>query len=75
MKTKLCMTMVVLLAVGAFAKEETKAEDWDYRPVMSTDEVGNQQTLDSKANPLYESRLLAPVTDARDAFAEKADLT
>ncbi len=41
------------------------------RPRLSTDEVENQITLDREANPLYESRLLAPIHDWKNGVAEK----
>jgi porin len=67
--------MVSALAVmQGIAAEEKDGKQAAYRPRLSTDEVGNQQVLDRKANPLYESKLLAPVVDARDALAEQTGL-
>jgi porin len=38
---------------------------------LSTDEVENQIALDREANPLYESRLLAPIHDWKNGVAEQ----
>ncbi len=75
MKTKSLITVLALLAGGSFGAEEGPKQEERINPHLSTDEVGNQQILDRKANPLYESKLLAPVADARDAFAGKTGLT
>jgi len=74
MKTKSLITFMVLLAVGSFGAEEDPKQE-EFNPHLSTDEVSNQQIMDRKANPLYTSKLLSPVADARDAFAEKTGLT
>ena len=57
-----------LVPVGQAA--ETGSES-DVRPRLSSDEVENQIILDREANPLYESKLLAPLRDWRDEVAEK----
>lgn len=57
--------LVALLAPTS-ALGETEAG-----PRLSTDEVENQITLDKEVNPLYESRLLAPLRNWRDGVAEK----
>lgn len=41
------------------------------RPLLSTDEVENQITLDREANPLYKSKLFAPIKKWEDQVAEK----
>jgi len=41
---------------------------------LSTDQVENQITLDRDTNPLYESRLLAPIHDWKDGVSEKTGL-
>jgi porin len=65
--------IVLSLTAMSFAAEEEKGES--INPRLSPDEVSNQQVMDRQANPLYESKLLAPVVDARDAFAEDSGLT
>ena len=75
MKTKSLMILMALLAVGSFGAEEDSKKKESINPRFSPHEVGNQQIMDREANPLYESRLLTPVADARDAFAEKSGLT
>ena len=75
MKTKSLITVLALLAGGSFGAEEDPKQGERMNPHLSTDEVGNQQIMDRESNPLYESKLLAPVADARDAFAEKTGLT
>ena len=56
--------------VSAAHSEDTSPED-NLNPRLSTDQVENQIVLDKKANPLYESRILAPLRDWRDGVAEK----
>lgn len=78
MKTKLkrmLELMVCLMSVGAFAGETMQKEEAQFNQHLSPDEVGNQQIMDREANPLYESKLLSPVVDARYGFAEKSGLT
>jgi porin len=76
MKAKpiLCLSILLLsLAATVWAREtapENKLNAW-----LSTDQVENQITLDKKANPLYESRLLTPLRDWRDGVAEKQGST
>lgn len=74
MKLKLGMAVVVLLSTGTYAEEKVADGENGFNPRLSTDQVENQQELDKKANPLYESKLLAPVVDTRDAFAEQSGL-
>ncbi len=52
------------LATGATTEDTV-------RPRLSTDEVENQIALDREANPLYESRLLAPIHDWKNGVAER----
>jgi porin len=79
MKTKICIYLSIALLglVSAIHAVETAPEttsDNTIKPRLSTDEVENQITLDRKANPFYESRLLAPVRVWRDGVAEKTGL-
>jgi porin len=67
--------LVFILVASALAAEEQSAEQESINPRLSPNEVSNQHIMDRQANPLYESQLLAPVVDARDAFAEKSGLT
>jgi porin len=69
------LSTLLVLTTGVWAAEEQGAEGEQINPRLSPDYVGNQQAMDRKANPLYESRLLAPVADARDGLAEKSGLT
>ncbi|MGD9308005.1 MAG: carbohydrate porin [Desulfosarcina sp.] len=55
--------------VSAALSEDTNPED-NLNPRLSTDQVENQIVLDKKANPLYESRILAPLRGWRDGVAE-----
>jgi porin len=76
MKPKLlaCLLTVLLgLISTVLAVDTTSAED-AIQPRLSTDEVENQITLDRKANPLYESKLLTPLRNWRDEVAEKTGL-
>jgi len=66
----ICLTIVLRsLAASGYAGEATSESTVKAR--LSTDEVENQITLDRAANPLYESRLLAPLRAWRDGVAEK----
>ena len=75
MKTSIiiCLSVVFLSLASATQAVEITPES-NIRPRLSTDEVENQITLDRKANPLYESRPLAPLRDWRDGVAEKTGL-
>ncbi|RLB99500.1 MAG: porin [Deltaproteobacteria bacterium] len=69
-----CQILFTVLLVIAFTASVQAAEatsDNTIKPRLSTDEVENQIILDHAANPLYESRLLAPVRAWRDGVAEK----
>ena len=72
MKTKILVYMAV--AILGFSSAIQSAENTSGKEVgarLSTDEVENQIKLDKKVNPLYESRLLAPLRSWRDGVAEK----
>ena len=47
----------------------------EFNPRLSADQVENQIALDRKANPLYESRLLAPLRDAKETLMEEHGLS
>lgn len=54
-----------------YASAELPGKDSTIRPRLSPDEVENQIKLDRKANPLYESKLFAPIKEWRSGVAEK----
>jgi porin len=58
-----------IFAISAQASED--ATESNIRPRLATDEVENQITMDRKVNPLYESRLFAPLKEWRNGVAEK----
>ena len=60
-----------LLVLTATAQAADPKADSNVKPRLSTDEVENQITLDREANPLYESKLLAPLHDWRNSVAQK----
>ena len=55
----------------SWCKHQRRPPGNNIRPRLSTDEVENQITLDREANPLYESRLLAPIHEWKNGVAEK----
>lgn len=69
-KVIICLSTVMLSFAILVHAAETSAES-NIRPRLSPDEVENQITLDRKANPLYESRLFAPLKKWRSGVAEK----
>jgi porin len=75
MKTSIIiyLSVVFLSLASATLSAETTPKN-NFRPRLSTNEVENQITLDRKANPLYESRLLSPIREWRDGVAEKTGL-
>jgi porin len=75
MHSKYQVGLGLLLAAGLAIAEEQKPERTEINPRLSPDQVENQQALDRAANPLYESKLLAPVHDWRDGVAEKTGLS
>ena len=75
MKTKTWLFLACLLGffgifAGAIQAAENDSEN-SIRPRLSTDEVENQISMDREANPLYESKLLAPVHDWKNGVAER----
>jgi len=65
----ICIFLLTALAAGSQASEDESNSN--IRPRLSLDEVENQITLDREANPLYESRLMAPVHDWKNGVAER----
>jgi porin len=66
----ICLSAVMLSLATLVHSAEISSES-KIRPRLSTDEVENQITLDHKVNPLYESRLFAPLKEWRNGVAEK----
>lgn len=75
MKIKFLVLSSLIFSAQVFAADEAKEGEDSINPRLSPDEVSNQQTLDRNANPIYESKLLAPITDWRDGVAEKTGLS
>jgi porin len=76
MKTKICIYLSIALlglvsAIHAVETSPVATSDNTIKPRLSTDEVKNQITLDREANPLYESKLLAPLRDWQEGVAKK----
>lgn len=72
MKVKILVYFsTVFLCILSVGHTEEKNSDSHLNPRLSTDQVENQIVLDKKANPLYESKILAPLRDWRDGVAEK----
>ena len=72
MKTTIAIYLFIFffgLASAMQAAESTT--EVNLQPRLSPDQVENRITLDREANPLYESKLLAPVREWRDGVAEK----
>jgi porin len=63
------LAVLCILTFTVQAAEPTT--DNRVRPLLSTDEVENQITMDRKANPLYQSRLFAPIKEWRNGVAER----
>lgn len=65
----LCTLLLAVFGTGAQSSEnESKS---NIRPRLSPDEVENQIIMDREANPLYESKLLAPIHDWKNGVAER----
>ena len=63
------LAVLCILTFTVQAAEPTT--DNRVRPLLSTDEVENQITMDREANPLYESKLFAPIHSWKDGVAER----
>lgn len=74
MQKQMAICLGLLLVTGVFP-HYLSAEEGDsettFRPKLSTDEVENQIILDREANPLYESRLFAPIKKWKAGVAER----
>ena len=70
-KQILICLLIVLLSLAVTVRAEETTPESNVKARFSTDEVENRITLDREANPLYESRLLAPLRSWRDGVAEK----
>ncbi len=67
---QIIVTLAIVILLFPFSK--AYSEDGQLlRPRLSTDQVENQIELDKKANPLYESKLLAPIHDWKNGVAER----
>jgi hypothetical protein len=64
----MCLLATFCCTVTVQAAESTPESN--LRPRLATDEVENQITMDREANPLYESRLLAPIHEWKNEVAE-----
>jgi len=69
-RTVICLSAVALSLATLVQAADSTTEN-TIRPRLSTDEVENQITMDHKVNPLYESRLFAPLKERRNGVAEK----
>jgi porin len=70
-RTILPIIAVLLLGFVSTVQAAESTKEDSIRPRLSTDEVENQIKLDRKANPLYESRLFAPIKEWRSGVAER----
>ncbi len=71
---KLFSIIYLLVSSCTFAfvvQASEEASGNNIRPRLSTDEVENQITMDREANPLYESRLLAPLHEWKNGVADR----
>jgi porin len=71
---KIFCIMYLLVAFCAFAFVVQASEDASgdkIQPRLATDEVENQIMMDRKANPLYESKLFAPIHQWKNGVAER----
>jgi porin len=72
MKIKtLVICTFLLTALGAGSQASEDESNSNIRPRLSLDEVENQIKLDREANPLYESKLLAPIHEWKNGVAER----
>ena len=66
-----CVLVTLLLIANLSQAADSLSSNNKIRPRLSTDQVENQIELDKKANPLYESKLLAPIHDWKNGVAER----
>lgn len=71
MKRVITCLSIVMLSLAALGHSAETSSDSTIRPRLSTDEVENQITLDRKANPLYESKLLESIHAWKNGVAER----
>ncbi len=62
---------VVLVVLTLAISSTAQAAENNLRPRLATDEVENQIIMDRETNPLYESKLLAPVYAWKAGIAER----
>ena len=67
---QIIVTLAIVILLFPFSKAYSE-EGQLLRPLLSTDQVENQIELDKKANPLYESKLLAPIQEWKNGVAER----
>lgn len=71
-KKLIIRTFTVCFLVSSLTTQVANGEDdLTLQPILSTDEVENQITLDRKADPLYESKIFAPIQEWKDGVAER----
>jgi len=70
-KSKIYLLLITLQVASISTVHAVSASNAIVRPRLSTDEVENQIVLDKKANPLYESNLLAPIREWKNGVAER----
>jgi len=70
-KSKIYLLLITLQVASISTVHAVSASNAIVRPRLSTDEVENQIVLDKKANPLYESKLLAPIREWKNGVAER----
>ena len=68
---KVICLLVLLLSFTTPVRASETADRTEVNDRLATDEVENQIKLDRKVDPLYESKLLAPMRDWRDGVAKK----
>ena len=67
----LYLMLFAFTATYAMAQGEEAGGEQNIRPRLSTDDVENQIILDRNTNPLYESKLFAPVHAWKNGIAER----
>jgi porin len=70
-KGMLYLMLFALTATYAMAQSSDSGGGLNIRPRLSTDDVENQIILDRNVNPLYESKLFAPVHAWKNGVAER----
>ena len=58
-----CVLVTLVLIANVSQAADSLSSNNKIRPRLSTNQVENQIELDKKANPLYESKLLAPIKE------------